>query len=148
MIKAVEGNILAAKEDIIGHQVNGRFVMGSGLAWQIRNKYPKAYEEYLDLKPYAARMSMLGRVQLVEINKERYVANIFGQQGYGRDKQYTDYEALENGLSKLKVVAMENELSIALPHGIGCGLAGGDWEVVYETIERVFNDYEVTLYKY
>jgi hypothetical protein len=28
--------------------------------------------------------------------------------------------------------------TLALPYGLGCGLAGGDWKVVYEIIRDVF----------
>jgi hypothetical protein len=37
--------------------------------------------------------------------------------------------------------------SIALPYNLGCGLASGDWNIVYKIIEEVFNDYDVTIYK-
>lgn len=29
----------------------------------------------------------------------------------------------------------------------GCGIANGDWKIVYKIIEEVFRDYDVTLYK-
>ncbi|EGL17721.1 hypothetical protein HMPREF9413_4472 [Paenibacillus sp. HGF7] len=43
---------------------------------------------------------------------------------------------------------MKSEQSIALPYNIGCGLAGGDWDIVEQIIEEVFIDYDVTLYKF
>ena len=39
--------------------------------------------------------------------------------------------------------------TIAMPYLIGCGLAGGDWNIVYNIIEKTLGeDYEVYLYKY
>ena len=43
MIKIVEGNLLKAKERYICHQTNCKGMMNSGVALQIKNKYPKAY---------------------------------------------------------------------------------------------------------
>ncbi|RAP14807.1 hypothetical protein HS9_00130 [Bacillus velezensis] len=42
---------------------------------------------------------------------------------------------------------MTNTRSITLPYGIGCGLAGGNWNDVNKMIESIFEDYEVTIYK-
>ncbi|MGG0667810.1 Appr-1-p processing protein [Lederbergia citrisecunda] len=145
MIRIVEGNLLDAKEHIIGHQVNCKFVMGAGLARQIRSRYPTVYETYLKAK---GQSNLLGKVQMVHVNKHRVVANIFGQYNYGRDGLYTDYKALEEALTKTKKFAKENNLSVALPFGLGSGLAGGDWKTIYGIIDRAFDGYEVTLYKF
>ena len=37
-------------------------------------------------------------------------------------------------------------MSIAIPYGIGCGLAGGDWEIVSNIIDDVTNSYNYTNY--
>lgn len=37
---------------------------------------------------------------------------------------------------------------IGFPYKIGCGLAGGDWDVVSAIIEREFEGYEVEIYEY
>ncbi len=136
-------------------------VMGSGLVKQIRNKYPIVYEEYINLinwakeeykRGYSKTDSLLGSIQFVNCPDEKVIANLFGQEGYGRNKQYTDYDALKKSLNSLyESVTWEcNTLvgkSIAIPYGIGCGLAGGKWEEVYKIIEQVFEDYDVTIYK-
>lgn len=78
----------------------------------------------------------------------KYTANLFGQLNYGRSKiRYTDYAALEQALTTLKIEAQAKGLSVALPYNIGCGLANGEWSVVERMIGKVFADYEVTLYK-
>lgn len=149
MIKIVEGDILQATEDFIGHQVNCQGVMGAGLAKQIREKYSNVYKEYqLYCDSFKQdRQQLLGQCLIVEAD-DKYIANIFGQLGYGRTEQQTDYVSLEIGLKKLKEIAYEHNKSIALPYGIGCGLAGGSWSIVYELIQYVFEDYDVTLYKF
>ncbi len=48
---------------------------------------------------------------------------------------------------KIKKEASLYKLTIAMPYRIGCGIANGDWNIVYKIIEQVFNDYSVTLYR-
>lgn len=151
MIKIVEGDILLAKEEIIGQQVNCMSVMGSGLAKQIRAKHEHVYTEYKEFcELYDEPIERLGLVNFVEIEEGKYIANLFGQLNYGRDKSilYTDYKGLYQALRFLKAVAKMNDMSVALPYNIGCGLANGEWDIVYDMIKRVFYDYNVTLYKY
>lgn len=148
MIKIVEGNILNAPDDIICHQVNCQGVMGSGLAKQIRNKYPEVYTNYRSyLINYTGKI--LGSVNSVLCHDGKIVFNLFGQDKYGRDKQYTDYEALKSALSSLNLFASYKKLSIAIPYNLGCGLAGGDWNIVYKIIKDVFrySNATVTIYK-
>lgn len=148
MIKYVTGNLLEAEENIIGQQVNAQGVMGAGLAKQIRNKYPVAYKEYMKVCGDSDYDSdLLGRTQLVQLNEGSFIANLFGQLGYGRGKIHTDYNSLKRALRTLKDFAVARKLSVALPFGLGCGLAGGSWEIVSKIIEKVFEDYEVTIYK-
>lgn len=119
--------------------------MGAGLAKQIRSKYPEVYKTYMTAK---FQSNLLGKIQIVNVNKNRTVANLFSQYNYGRVGLYTDYKALKETLAKLKNYAKANNLRVALPHGLGCGLAGGDWNTVSKIIEEAFDGYEVTIYKY
>jgi len=135
--------------------------MASGLAKQIRNKYPNVYEEYVNLinwakdeykRGYSKKESLLGSIQFINCSDGKVIANLFGQEGYGRDKRYTDYDALRSSLIGLyeSVTCNYNTSygeTIAIPYNLGCGLAGGDWNIVYKMIEEVFNDYNVTIYK-
>jgi|688.fasta_scaffold573284_2 O-acetyl-ADP-ribose deacetylase (regulator of RNase III) len=146
MIKIAKGNILEATEDIIAHQTNCMGVMGGGLAKQIRDKYPNVYKEY---KSFCNKAQLLfGNVQLITCSDGKTIANLFGQYGYGNDKQYTDYKALEESLENMLFLIRPFKKSIALPYKLGCGLAGGDWNIVYKIIEKVFEDYDVTIYNF
>ncbi|MEL3959498.1 macro domain-containing protein [Caldifermentibacillus hisashii] len=161
MIKIVTGSILNARENIIGHQVNCQGVMGAGLALQIKKKYPNVYESYVKLVNQTKEKykqgclqtdSLLSACQFVDTHDGKTIANIFGQYGYGRGKTQTDYEALRKGLYSIKEVvtnpySLLYQKTVALPYGIGCGLAGGKWNIVYNIIDEVFEDYEVTLYR-
>lgn len=69
--------------------------------------------------------------------------NMFSQ----KENFDTDYEEIKRCLEFVKRSAKQTKRSIAIPYGIGCGIANGDWNIVYKIIEEVFNDYDVTLYK-
>lgn len=139
MITYHDGDILTSNADVICHQVNCKGVMGAGLAKQIKSKYPKVYEQYRD-RCYYAVGNLLGINQYIQVDDDKWIANLFCQNNYGRDKCYTDYTALQESLKSLKEDM--GVCTIAIPYGIGCGLAGGDWVIVNEIISEVFESYE------
>ena len=75
---------------------------------------------------------------------DKIIANMFSQ----KPNFDTDYYNMKYALNNIKDFARSNNYSIAMPYGIGCGIANGDWNKVYKIIEEVFKDYSVTLYEY
>ena len=151
MIEYIEGNILDTDCDIICHQVNCQGVMGAGLAKQIKEKYLEAYTYYRHFCYITYNKStLLGNIQKIECHDGRNVVNMFSQEKYGRDRQYTDYQALEKCIRKVSELAPHYENGVAFPYGLGCGLAGGDWNIVKGLIEKYFKDSEIVckIYKY
>lgn len=142
------GDIFNGIAEIIGHQVNCQNVMGSGIALQVRNKYPKAYNEYMKFSVSKSK-ELLGNCQIIDC-EDKIIANLFGQFNYGLDKKivYTKSEALEKALITLKNYAKENKKVVALPYNIGCDRGNGDWSEILNIIKEVFKDYYVILYKY
>jgi len=126
--------------------------MGAGLAKQIKEKYPKVYTDYKWLCESASPGELLGDVQVVRYGDKKYVANIFGQLGYGRDRVHTDYQALENALQLLfKFIGEDDklkDLGVGFPKGMGSGLAGGDWNKVMGIISKTAGDFTVYIYIY
>lgn len=147
MIRVVNGNILEANEDIIAHQVNCMGVMGAGLAKQVKYKYPNVFDKYIIYcNAFGDRGVLMGQCLMIE-TEDKYIANLFGQYKFGTREKQTDYSALESSLKKLKYIAQEHSKTVAIPYNLGCGLAGGDWSIVYQIIDNVFKDYDVTLYR-
>jgi O-acetyl-ADP-ribose deacetylase (regulator of RNase III) len=147
-VKVFQGDITTCEADVIAHQVNCYFVMGAGVALAIRRKWPKVYEQYRELGKTTKNKNYewLGTCQLVDIDQNRYVANLFGQEECGAGRQFTEYDALENALRELKWhVNYMGLKTVAFPWGIGCGLAGGDWNIVKPMIENVFENTEVEI---
>lgn len=148
----IKGDLLEAKEDIIVHQVNAIGVMGAGIALQIKKKHPNVFKEYTQLvNSVKDKSDLMGYCQIVavegrDISNMKYVANIYGQLGIGRNKKQTDYNALSKSLEELFKFARVNRLSVALPYNIGCGLAGGDWDIVSKIISDAAKGYPYKLY--
>ena len=59
MIEIIEGNLFDTDAKFICHQVNCMGKMGSGVALQVRQRFPHVYEEYKKV----ASSDMLGKVQ-------------------------------------------------------------------------------------
>ncbi len=148
MIKFYRGDLIVDSDvDVIAHQVNCQGVMGAGIAKQIHAMFPRVFGQYklFCMKFNAEGKSPLGECQLVFTteDKDRIVANLFGQEFYGRGRQQTDYEALRKALHALanNRFLRANRFSIGFPKNIGCALGGGDWNVVLPMIEEEFKDY-------
>lgn len=151
IVKEFVGDILQSNEEIIIHQVNCKGVMGGGIALQIRNKYPEVYADYHELclsynsSPYKRSSDLLGNIQVCKCSGGRTIINLFAQDGFGRMKCQTDYEALNKCLTKVGAEFIGK--TIAIPYKMSCGLAGGDWSVVKKMIEDILIDCEVHIYK-
>ena len=46
MIEIKKGDLLKSNADVIVHQTNCLGIMGSGVAYQIKKKYPQVFQEY------------------------------------------------------------------------------------------------------
>lgn len=164
MIKYVTGNILDSEADAILHQVNCQGTMGAGLAKQIKDCYPHVYEKYrtactkdkFECRALGLDKSrLLGKIQIIpkqhhsenESNiASQVIVNLFAQEFFGRDRRYTDYDALRSCLRKVNERFAGQ--TVAIPYFMGCGLAGGSWDIVLEIIVREFQDCNVLIYKY
>lgn len=140
MIKHIKCDIFKSGADVICHQVNCQGVMGSGIAKQVREKYPWVYGTYKEAcSSDVPHSDLLGWALCVYINEKQIIANIFAQDKYGYEgKCYTDYNALKDGLENVK--EWYPKKTIAIPYLIGCHRGGGDWNVVHKMIEEVFAD--------
>ena len=145
MIKIIDKNILESTEDILCQQVNCRGTMGKGLGLSLRIHFPEVYYTYLiHCQKNKYSKYMLGTVQYVT-TRRNIVANMFSQYEYGTSKCYTDYNAMRKCFTEINKL----NKSVAIPYGIGCGLAGGEWHIVYNIINEIFGGRDdVTIYRY
>ncbi|AYY72320.1 Appr-1-p processing protein [Listeria monocytogenes] len=114
------------------------------LNWEEPEKaYRKWYKDKNDFK--------LGEVQLIPVTDYISICNMIGQKGTKTASKGAPirYEAVESCLEKLSEIAKEQQASIHMPR-IGCGLAGGKWEIIEPIIRKtlIANDIEVCIYDF
>jgi len=130
------------------HQANLFHTFGSGIAREIARRYPLAeaadrrtkYGSRAKLGTYSTSVSsdtlLFGRTGPV-------IINLYSQDGLSATHRTTHYAALGAALLHLEYdfTDQENLMEfpvLGIPHGIGCGLAGGDWAVVRAIIDSAF----------
>lgn len=149
LITIVHGNLLESDAKFICHQVNCQGVMGSGVAKQVREKWPIVYRAYKELcdANSGKREGLLSRTQWVLAKNDVVVINIFAQLSYGRDgAKYTDLESLRVAFEGIAAHVGTHD-PIAMPYRIGCGLGGADWGKVMDMLTDIFSEHSLTLYK-
>ena len=163
-IHFIKGDMLEADLDYYCHQVNCQGRMASGIAKSIKTKWHKVYEDYIakcdDVRDKVIEMCgsweshidvsevLLGDIQLVQVDVDKTVINMFAQQYYGYDgKRYTSYDGFWSCLGKIREEVPHGS-KIGFPDHIGCGLGGANWEVIKTMIwEALSEDYDVYIYK-
>lgn len=147
-IKYVKGNVFDSQAKVIFHGANCFSTMNSGLAKEMRERYPEAYRA--DLQTLKGDLGKLGTTSYTHALKDdRILVNLYTQYRYGSDKCHLDYYALDSSLRALK-----NHLDtwkildkdIVASGRIGAGRAGGNWKLIEEIIENVFSDRNIHIF--
>jgi O-acetyl-ADP-ribose deacetylase (regulator of RNase III) len=148
MIKYATGNLLNCPVEAIVNTVNCVGVMGAGLAYQFKKKYPKNYAHYLNeckkdnvipgqvlvhtLEPYES-----------DIAAHKFVLNFPTKLHWKQDSML---EYVIAGLNDLVKVIKDNSIkSIAIPP-LGCGLGGLNWYDVHSLIVEKLKDVDCEIY--
>ena len=163
MVHYKAGNLLDAPVDYICHQVNCQGRMGSGIAKQIKERWPIVYQQYqaafderekeiIELcgsweQQIDVSETLLGYLQQIPVNDKQTVINMFAQQYYGYDgKRYTSYDAFWVCLGGIRD-SIPKGSKIGFPYRIGCGLGGANWQVIETMIYTVLGkDFDVYIY--
>ncbi len=137
-------NAFANEYDVIVHGCNCFHTMGAGIARTISQRLPQSWE--------ADRLTLLG-----DRNKLGNFSLARGVSSYGKPfaivnayTQYTcfghgplvDYDAIGNVFKKIAIAFDGAHIAYPL---LGCGLAGGDWNIVEALIERELDNQRHTL---
>ena len=151
-MKIIEGNLLDCPEgiNIIAHGCNCFHTMGAGIARQIKERYPEAYQA--DKETSYGLKSKLGTFSYAKSGFIK-IANLYTQFNCGGQREL-NYEALYNCLVNLRDAinhgSNSNSYVLGLPFLIGCGLAGGDARIVKTMHDVIFEEakFEVIIVKY
>ena len=128
----------AAGPKIIAHCCNDLGKWGAGFVLALSARWPQPETDYRAWAKLGATGGFaLGAVRFVPVRADIVVANLIGQRGIKRGSKGPPirYEALAAGLATVGDHALATGASVHMPR-IGCGLAGGKWELVEPLIEQ------------
>jgi O-acetyl-ADP-ribose deacetylase (regulator of RNase III) len=152
MIRTFHGDLLKSSETLIAHGCNSMGVMGSGIAKQIKLRYPEVYERYKSWhERHVQRTTLnlpLGEIQAVEaFDKSRTILNCITQGEFGADgSRYVSYDAVDICFKNISEYMEQNQYStIGIPQ-IGAGLGGGSWDVIHTIINERMKNFNVNVY--
>lgn len=145
-MKTVKGNLIDLAEqgefDVIVQGCNCFCTMGSGIAREIRHRYPNAYT--VDLATLEGDYNKLGTFTMSPANLDReqskfLIVNAYTQYGFNRGQERDDlFEYVSFAMILQKLAFMQAE---HVPNGrfgfpkIGCGLAGGDEDRIMQHLQ-------------
>lgn len=138
----------------IVHACNSLGIMGGGLALQVRNQYPQAFEVYkaaCDTKVETTRHELLGTLTHYRYPaKYLTIINAITQLDIGTYKRQTSYDAVVEVFERIAGVVKSNPDSFfvfAIPVNFGCALGGANWSIVRHMVETLLSPFEnVNLY--
>lgn len=128
----IKGDLLQLADggtfDVIVHGCNCFNTMGAGIALQIKNKYPSAYEA--DTNTIKGDKDKLGTYTSAKVG-DLTIVNAYTQYRPGLNDLKENYSAIHDVMKKIAVDFQGKR--IGLPF-IGAGLAGGDWNIIKDII--------------
>jgi O-acetyl-ADP-ribose deacetylase (regulator of RNase III) len=166
MLETKTGDLLDSNQEYILHQCNCIAIKPHGLSASISSKFPwadpysirkskigtKSHDKNLSSRNYAIKEDRSSpasiRVFTDPENKKIKIISLFAQYGMGKPYSYNNpkpgipdsYELRQDWFYQcLEQVAILEPKSIALPYKIGCGLAGGDWNIY----EKIISDFSI-----
>ncbi len=146
-MKCVRGDLIALSQagqfDVIIHGCNCFCTMGAGIAKQIKQIFPAAFEA--DQTTISGDRFKLGSYSKACIDTDSghlYVINAYTQFHYSGNGILADYDAIGNVFTALKKDFSGRRFGYPK---IGAGLAGGDWQVISKIIDTAFEGEDHTL---
>ncbi len=139
-----KGDLLTGPYPIIVHQCNTTTTYARGLAQFVFQHYPYAnvYNPQLAIVN-GCPQRVPGKIHIAKpLKAGKVVINLFGQKYKGKPGKYCPKNDKETAADREKyfyeglleiinnrdqLCGHNNNLYIAFPHGIGCNMAGGDW---------------------
>ena len=154
MIRYVEGDILQSKAQVIAHGIAPQDHFDSGLALDLRERWPSMVRDYRHAShSNAPKPGTIWIWSGVDADgSARCIANLLtqGMQGDGRAAKPAGatLENVSHCLRELaKYLQSEHVASVALPR-LATGVGGLDWKEVKPLVERHLGSLEITVVVY
>lgn len=151
MIHYIKGDATAPQGEgnkFVVHICNDIGGWGKGFVLALSRRWKSPEEQYRRWhKGYFSFPFELGVAQIVQVERDIWVANLIGQHKIRPIDGVPPvrYDAIRKGLRQVARLADDYQASIHMPR-IGCGLAGGQWSIVEEIIAETLSAHEVFVY--
>lgn len=124
-------------DKIIVHCCNNIGAWGAGFVVALSKRWASPEADYR--RQFFNWGLELGFVGFVPVEKDIVVANLVGQEGTRKQgiKRPVRYDAISDGFDKVAAYAELKNSTVHMPR-IGCGLAGGDWQIIARLIDESF----------
>ncbi|CAM0047284.1 phosphatase [Vibrio phage F86] len=143
LVATLERAIATPKDErtfYMGHGCNCFVTQGSGIAGQLR-RFPEIFQADV-LNARSGDPLKLGTVSSASFGDDidansAVVFNMYTQFSMGTNERHVEYAAVAQAVSDVceEISAKQMNDVLYLPM-IGAGLAGGDWAILYEVIDR------------
>ncbi len=153
MIETRYGNVLDLETGIIVHGCNCQGVMGSGIALEVKNRFPLVFHEYERI--HRTQGLKLGTISYVEVAPNKFIVNAQTQNLYGTEQRPMSYDAMvdcfEEVLKFARAIKTHRnvKLDINFPL-IGAVRGGGRWDIIEKIIDVIIPDdeFKKVLYRF
>lgn len=149
----LRGNAVEPRGDerkIVVHVVNDKTPNwgGGGFALSLRGKWPQAQQDFQEWAKAKRGNLSLGMVRLVDVEDDVAIASMVAQKAYGPSaRPRIRYLALSECLRHVASEAATRGASVHMPR-IGCGQAGGSWEIVEELVATLLSSAGIPVFVY
>jgi O-acetyl-ADP-ribose deacetylase (regulator of RNase III) len=130
--------------------------MGSGVAKDVRARYPAAYELYrTHCEQYGiGNRELLGTIPtwanatgMIDVNRDLLIVNAITQHRYGHDNyRYVSYAAVQECFDAIYTMCKTLNIAAVNFPALGSGLGGGDWGIISTIIRDSMQDIDTTLW--
>ena len=147
-MKLIFGNLLDIEEGIILHQCNTQGIMGKGVAAFLDKKWKgleKATKYHINLAE-ANNHDGFGTVFPYLANHKMTIGNCLSEVGMCSNRKpgdpaNTSYDAIIKCFNRVKNDFTTQGRNVYIPFKYGCGLAGGNWNIMLE----ILKDYDFNI---
>jgi O-acetyl-ADP-ribose deacetylase (regulator of RNase III) len=146
-MKYIQGNLLEGDWDVAMHCANPYKVMGSGIAYYLKQKWPEVYEA--DERFHLEDEDRLGHSSYAILPDNRGVINLYGQIGIGNDgnplNRNCSYDHLYDAIYRAceTLCRLESTFTIGIPYGMASVRAGGSWIIVEAILKDIESKFPV-----
>lgn len=148
MIDYYYGDIFESPVNVIFHVSNCFNTMGRGIAYEIKHRYPRAYE--VDCLTKKGDRNKLGQFTcaFADAKQDKTIFNLYSMFYYGGKEKEPNYKiltlCLKNAVEFLRKNEMQKQI-IGIPYNLFCGNNCGDWEIVEQILNTIFRNSEFTV---